>query len=188
MDLSTIAMLWAVPWLVAAVALVARAPRIGGLEAASWLIVIGAIVMASEDASLPFWLALADTGLDPEGVAAIVHPHVRGHMVTAAGWTLVAGVLATWITRSALRHGERWAWQAILAALVLGWGSDLAVAVLVFSHGVPLPTPGGQVSGFGRQPIAVGLVAWATGLAISYRPIFRPTGVRSRTPGGGSGV
>ena len=54
---------------------------------------LGAFLVAMEDAALPFWLGLVDTGLDPLGVAAIVHPHVRGHMLAAAGWTVVASVL-----------------------------------------------------------------------------------------------
>jgi hypothetical protein len=175
MDLSTMVAVWAVPWLIAVVVLLARAPRIGELEAASWLIVIGAFLVAMEDAGLPFWLGLVDSSIDPQRVAAIVHPHVRGHMLTAAGWTVVASVLAGWIARSPLRRGERWAWLSLLVAMLLGWGSDLAVAVLIFSHGLPLPGPGGQIAGFGWQPIAVSLGARAAGLALAYRPIFRPT-------------
>ena len=45
----------------------------------------------------------------PAVVAAIVHPHVRGHILTAAGWTRVASVLVGWIARSPPRRGEPWA-------------------------------------------------------------------------------
>lgn len=172
MDLSTIVALWAVPWAVAVAGLVAAARRLGRLESASWLVVVAAFLMVSEDASLAFWLAFADTRMDPQGVAEVVHPHVRGHMFAAAAWTVVAGVLCGWIARTALRRGERWAWWALLVAFLVGGGTDVVVAFTVFSHGLALPTASGRVGGFGWQPIAVFLVAWIAGLVLSYRPIF----------------
>jgi hypothetical protein len=173
MEFSTIIALWALPWAIAVVVLVAAAPRLGRLEAASWLFVIGAFLMASEDAVLPFEFAIATPAMDTDGLRGLVRPHVIVHLLSAGAWTVAAAVLSGWIARTALRRGERWAWWALLVGFLIGAGTDLTAASLVFAHGAPLPVTA-TAGGFGWQPIAVYLAAWCAALAVAYPAVFRP--------------
>jgi hypothetical protein len=183
MDVRTGVIVWAALGLAGGVALVAAIPRLGRLAAASWLGVLGAGLLAVEDPLLLFWFALARPSggagdapgwppVDPQGVAGLVDSQVRAAMFTTAVWGVVGALLVGWVARVALRRGEPWAWRALLVAFLAVAGADVVGALLVFSRGLPLPTPGGAVPGFGWPPIAVGLLAWATALAVSYGPIF----------------
>lgn len=160
---STIATVWALVCLAGIVALLAAAARIGRPRAAGWLIVLGVAVLTIEEAGLTLWLALADPAGDPDGVAGLVTPVARAHIVDAAVFGLAVAVLLAWIALTALRRGESWARRVLAYGLAVAALTEIATTVFISSRGLPLPVPA-EPAGFGWQPVAVALLAWAVGL------------------------
>jgi len=155
--------IWSLIWfgLAGVIAYRGRGDR---LAATGWIIAIAAFLAALEDPSLTLWLASVTPALDPGGAAALVQPHTRGHMYGAGVFALAGLMLSVWIARTALRRGERWAWQALLAVLILG-GVDLVEVFVIYPHGFPLSfAPVGQARGFGWEQIAAWIGIWAFAL------------------------
>ncbi len=152
--------------------LVAR-NRLGRLNAASWLVVLGALVIASEHAQ--FAISYTVPFITTEGLMRLL-PHARLHFFMAGIYTIIGLVLLCVIARTLLKEGRRSGWYALLFALIAGGGSDLVMGGLWFQHGSPLyQVLGEPVQGFGWEFLYAYPVAWITALVISYKPIFRDT-------------
>jgi uncharacterized protein YndB with AHSA1/START domain len=159
----TIATAWALVCLAGAAALLAASARIGRPRAAGWLVVLGVAMLTIEEAGLTLWLALTDPAGDPEGVAGLVTPVARAHIIDAAVFGLAVAVLLSWIALTALRRGESWARRVLAYSLAVAVLTEVATTVFVSSRGLPLPVPA-EPAAFGWQPVAVALLAWAAGL------------------------
>ena len=173
--------IWSLSWLAGVGFLLAALPRLGRLEVASWLTVLGIGLLMIEEPLLTFWFALADSRTEIDGIADLVTSQAQAHVFVASAWAIAwAGVLI-WVARARLRRHERWSWFVLLVGLVVAGGSELLTSLLVFSRGLPLPTSGGVAgsAGLGWQPVAVGLLAWSLGLALARGTVL---GVRSVAP------
>ncbi|OLB73716.1 MAG: hypothetical protein AUI14_25425 [Actinobacteria bacterium 13_2_20CM_2_71_6] len=170
--MSTVVNVWAAVCLTVVVALVLAARRLGRERAAAWLVVIGVVLLTLEEPALLFWLGVADPRADHDGVATLVTPMARAHIIDAGVYGVGAAVLLGWIAMTALRRGDRWARRVLAWGLAVVAATEAATVLLVFSRGLPAPGPGGEAgeSGFGWSPLAVGLLAWAAGLWLT-----RPT-------------
>ena len=136
--------------------------QIGVLSAASWLVIFGAIVVVGEHTSFAIQGALNY----PFG------SHRQYHIIMAAVYTAVAGVVISLIARMLLRLGQRVGWYAVLLALSIGGGIDLLMVVLVFPHGVEPFSEGVGIALYSYH------FAWLSALAISYRHIFRKSSLQ----------
>jgi hypothetical protein len=176
---------WAVGCSLAIMALLFTSRRIGRPRAASWLVVLGIFMLAVEEPGLTLWLGLADPAIEPDGMAGLVTAMARAHVLDAA----VFGVAAAWwlgrIAFTTFRRGHAGAARVLLLALGVVALAELATTVLVFSRGLPMPGPGelAGASGFGWQPVAVGLTAWAAGLALRACSTDRPLAALSAGKG-----
>jgi hypothetical protein len=142
--------------------------RIGALNAASWLVVFGAVVMATEHPQFAVGYTVPWT---EEQMALL--PHARIHFFMAGIYTLLAAAAVSFIAFTLLREGRRSGWFAVLAALLIGGGFDLVMGGLWYQHGSPLYRLfGASPLGFGWEFLYVYLVAWGATLAISYRAVF----------------
>jgi hypothetical protein len=179
---STIVSVWAAVCLAVVVALTAFATRLGRPRAAAWLVVIGLVVLVLEEPALTTWLAIGRPGSDGDGMAGLITPMARAHVLDAGVFGVASAGLLGWVALTAFRRGERWARHVLRWALVVVAATEVASGLLVFSRGLPLPGPGGTAghTGFGWQPVAVGLVAWAIGLRLAPRP--RPAGSAAEPP------
>ncbi len=81
---------------------------------------------------------------------------VRGRRLTACGYALSCGLLICWISATAYRRREKWAYYGLLASV--GLGSILSIARLVFVGSIP---------GAGAPGLTLAVLVVA--LAISYR-------------------
>jgi len=81
---------------------------------------------------------------------------LRGRRATAASYALTTGLLLGWVTLTAFRRRERWAWFALLTSVGLG---ALASAIRYFILGIPS----------GWATAAATLVVLLVALAVSYR-------------------
>ena len=153
------------------VALIAARKRLGALNAASWLAIWGAVVIAGEH---PFFAISYSLGLLSSEGQMILLPHAQVHFFMAGIYTVVGLFLVSVIARTLLREGRRAGWYAVLFALVFGGGSDLIAGAFLYSHGSPVYEvfTGVMSQGFGWEALYTYFVAWAAALAVSYRPIF----------------
>ena len=154
------------------IVLVAARRRLGALNAASWLVILGALALATEHPqfAIAYSVGFAD---DLRTHSMPLLPHARIHFFMAGVYALIGlGLLCT-VARTLLREGRRAGWYATLFALIAGGASDLVSGALWFGHGSPLyRLLGGQVLGFGWEMLYVYFVAWIAALVISYQPIF----------------
>jgi hypothetical protein len=186
--MSTIVSVWAGTCMAAVLALVASAGRLGRNRAAAWLVVLGLVVLTLEEPAITFWLAVAGPAADRDGMAGSVSPMARAHALDAGLFGIAAAALLGWVALTGFRRGERWARR------LLGWGlvvvavTEVVSTVLVFSRGLPLPGTGGAAgrASFGWQPVAVGLLAWATGAWLAHRA--RAAGSVARPPSADTAV
>ena len=164
--MSMIVTIWAAAALAIVVALAAAARRIGRNRSAAWLVVLGLLLLTLEEPTLTFWLGLSGRQGDPDGVAASVTPMARAHVIDAGVYGVAGAVLLGWIALTAFRRGERWARRVLAWGLVIAAVTEAGTTLLVVSRGLPLPGAAGAAgrAGFGWQPLAVGLLAWAVGL------------------------
>jgi len=150
------------------VVLVALRGRLGSLNAASWLVVWGALFVAAEHAGWSIWDALQLPGVFAEGGLA-TNPHARVHAFMAGVYTVFAALLLVLIAWTLLREGRRIGWYAVLVVLVAGGGLELLINGpngVLFQHGFPPRSrPEGMV-------LFNYLIAWMAALAIAYRPVF----------------
>ena len=152
-------------------ALVLARNRLGRLNAASWLVVLGAMVIAGEHAQ--FAISYTVPFITNEGPMRLL-PHARLHFFMAGIYTIIGLVLLCVIARTILKEGRRSGWYALLFALLVGGGFDLLMGGLWFQHGSPFYQLFGEpVQGFGWEFLYAYPVAWITALVISYQPIFR---------------
>src|SRR6266540_2946402 len=101
------------------IALALGSARLGRLKAAAWMVTVAAVLLLGEDPWQLVYMASSPPTADPDGVRGVVDPHTLAHMYGGAAWAAAALVLAVWLAHSALGRGERWAWTALLAALLL---------------------------------------------------------------------
>jgi hypothetical protein len=167
----TVITVWALAWVVVAAGLVAGARRLGRARAGAWLVVVGLFLLTIEEPLLTLWVALVGPDGDPDGLATLVTPMARAHVLDAAIYGVAAAVLLGWLALTGVRR----AWRVLVSAFAVAAIAEVATTAFVYSRGIPLPGVAGG-SRFGWQPLAVGLLAWATGLILA-----RPT-VAERTP------
>ena len=166
--------IWAAMWL-ALVAVIAYRGRHGDRpRAAGWMITIAAFLAALEDPSLLAWLASVTPRVDPDGVLGLVHSHVRGHMYGGAVFSLAGLVVCVWVARTALRAGERWAWNALLVYLLMVAAVDVVEVLFIYPHGFPFGvTPPDEARGFGWAQIGAWITIWGFALWYSRRHLRR---------------
>jgi hypothetical protein len=170
--MSTVVTIWAGVAFAMVIALAAAARRIGRSRSAAWLVVLGLVLVTLEEPVLTLWLGLSGRQGDPDGMASSVTPMARAHVLDAGVYSTAAAVLLGWIALTSFRRGEAWARRVLAWGLVVTLATGAATTLLVFSRGLPVPgTPGSAA--FGWQPVAVGLLSWATGLwlARAARPV-----------------
>jgi hypothetical protein len=166
MNIATLVAAWAYACLAAVIVLVAGAGRLGRERVAASLVVLGLFMLAVEEPLLTLWLGLASPEGDRDSMATLITAQARAHVLVAALYASALMALLGWVAVTAFRRGELWAGH------VLGWGwalaavGEVAAVLLVHSRGLPIPGPGGApgAAGFGWEPLAVGLLAWAAGL------------------------
>jgi len=148
-------------------ALVLARNRLGSLNTASWLVILGALVIVSEHGQFALFFTLAPGPMH-------LLPHARLHFFMAGIYTIIGAVLLVVIARTLLKEGRRSGWYALLFALLVGAGFDLVMQGWWFQHGSPLyQWFGGESQGFGWEFLYTYPVAWIAALVISYKPIFR---------------
>lgn len=162
----TVLTAWALAWLLVVVALAAGARRIGRPRAGAWLVVIGLFLLAVEEPLLTFWLGLTGPDGDPDGVATLVTPMARAHVLDAAVYGFAAALLLGSLSLTGVKRGEPRAWRILALGFAIAAAMETATTALVFSRGLPLPGVAGS-GRFGWQPLAVGLLAWAIGLMLA---------------------
>jgi hypothetical protein len=150
-------------------ALIVFRKRIGVLNAASWLVIWGAVVLFSEHPQ--FTLAYATGAIYPEAKQLVLIPHARIHFFMAGIYAIIGIVLLGVIARTLLKEGRRAGWYALLFAVVAGGGIDLVMGGFWYQHGSPLYFME-EPLGFGWEFLYVYLVAWVAALVLSYKPIF----------------
>ena len=143
--------------------------RLGVLNAASWLVIWGSVVLLGEHPQ--FTLAYAAGVGYPEVNRLVLIPHARIHFFMAGIYAIVGLIFLGVIARTLLKEGRRVGWYALLFAVVIGGGIDLVMGGLWFQHGSPLYFMKSPI-GVGWQFLYVYLVAWITALVLSYKPIF----------------
>ena len=159
---------WSAIWVSAAIFLAYRGRNGDRLGAAGWMIVIAAFLAAQEDPGLLIWMASLHPFQDRDGVLGIVHPHTIGHMYGAAAYALAGLAVCCLVARTALRRGERWAWNALLLYLLVAGGIDIIEMLFIYPHGFPPGvTPPDGVRGFGWYQLAAWIAIWASALAYS---------------------
>ena len=167
----TVVIVWAAAWLAAVIALALLSQRLGRARTAAWLIVIGLFLLTIEEPALTLWLGIAGPKGDRDGMATLITPMARAHVLDAAIASLAAAIALGYVAMTGIRKNRRWAWR------VMGWGFAVALAMevmttlLVFSRGLDVPGAAGAAGrgAIGWQPIAVGLLSWALGLILGRR-------------------
>lgn len=153
------------------VALIAARGRFGVLNAASWLVIWGALVLLVEHPQFAISYAAS---LSSEEAPMMIVPHARIHFFMSGVYAIVGLALLCVIARTLLREGRRIGWYSVLFALLLGGGADLVTGGLWFQHGSPLYSLVGEhPNGWGWEFLYNYLVAWAAALVLSFEPIFR---------------
>ncbi len=159
----------AIVGLLVVTALIVFRKRLGVLNAASWLVIWGAVILFSEHPQ--FTLTYAAGIVWPEGQQLVLIPHARIHFFMAGIYAILGLILLGVIARTLLKEGRRAGWYALLFAVVAGGGIDLVMGGLWYQHGSPLYFME-EPLGFGWQFFYVYLVAWVAALVLSYKPIF----------------
>ena len=153
------------------IALIVFQRQLGKLRAAALLVTLGALSLLEH---IGFSIVFA-LGLDvvPEANQLVLTPHAKQHFFMAGIYALIAMGLILFIAWTGLRRGQRSAWYAIFAVLIIGGGAELLAGVFIFQMGNPLYALFGiPVQGFGWQFLYLYLIAWPCALVVSFRPIF----------------
>jgi hypothetical protein len=162
----------AVVALAVVVVIVAARRRLGELNAASWLVIWGALILLTEHPqfAIAYAVGFADELLTHP---MTLTPHARIHFFMAGIYTIIGLVLLCVIARTLLREGRRAGWYSVLFALILGAGSDLVIGAQWFQHGPPLYRLFDiQSIGFGWEILYVYFVTWIAALVVSYKAVF----------------
>ena len=167
----------AVVALIVVVVIVAARHRLGELNAASWLVIWGALILLTEHPQFAIAYAVGFRD-EPLTNPMPLLPHPRTHFFMAGIYTIIGLVLLCIIARTLLREGRRAGWYSLLFALILGAGSDLVIGTQWHQHGSPLYRLFGiQPIGFGWEFLYIYFVAWIAALVISYKSIFAKSAV-----------
>lgn len=166
MSIQTMAMIWSMAGLAVAVALFVVAGRLGRARSASWLIVLGLVMIAVEEPLLTAFWATSQSSADRDGMADLITAPASAHVIDAAVLAAAFLVLLGWVALTRLRRGEPAAWWILVAGWLVVAATVATTAVTVYSRGVPLPTAGGRAegAGYGWEQLMVGLLAWGAGL------------------------
>ena len=159
----------AIVGLLVVAALIVFRKRLGVLNAASWLVIWGSVVLVGEHPQ--FTLAYAAGVIYPEAKQLVLIPHARIHFFMAGIYAIIGLILLGVIARTLLKEGRRAGWYALLFAVVIGGGIDLVMGGRWYQHGSPLYFMERPL-GFGWEFLYVYLVAWVAALMLSYKPIF----------------
>jgi hypothetical protein len=119
----------------AVVALVLVRNRLGPLNTASWLVVLGAVIMLPEHPQFALVFGVPFPSVAPEADQLILTPHARLHFVMAGVYSAIGLGLLCVLARTLLRRGAPAGWFAVLAVLVVGAGSDVVAEPRGFSTG-----------------------------------------------------
>ena len=162
------------------IGLVLGRKRLGELNAASWLVIWGAVILVTEHPQ--FAIAYAAQVIHPEAQNFVFGHHARIHFFMSGIYAIIGLAFLVVIARTLIREGRRAGWYTLLFALIAGGGFDLIFGGWWFQHGSPIYRIFGieHSEGFGWQFLYVYLIAWIAALATSYRSIFR----QSSTTGG----
>jgi hypothetical protein len=169
--------------LAVAIALVVLAARIGRRRAASWLVMLGIFILWAEEPALTLWFGLASPAADHDGMATLVTPQARAHVLDAAAYGTLLMAFLAWTALAPFRRGERWAGRALLIALVVFAATLLSTTAFVHGRGLPMPfaSAATRVPGFGWQPLAVALLAWGAGLVVRRADLASLAGPRGQS-------
>lgn len=175
MPLQLILALAGIVGLALVLALIFSRRRLGALNAASWLVIWGAIILMTEHPlfAIAFSAPIPSIADELQQTPMSLLPHARTHFFMAGIYTLIGLSLLCLIARTLLREGRRAGWYSVLFALLVGGLSELFIGAQWFQHGSPLYRLSGvQPIGFGWQFLYVYFAAWLAALVISYKPIF----------------
>ena len=142
------------------VVLTLRRTAMGSLNAAAWIAIWGLAIPVLEHS----YFGITEGAVELTGHARI---HVLMGLIY---WPLAAIGLAVALG-TMLREGRRAAWFLLLGLLLVGGGTELLLngpAGLAFQHGFASDSRAEGMALFAYP------IAWATALAIAYRPIFQP--------------
>lgn len=174
----TVESIWSLACLAIVFAVAMTARRMGRARAGAWLVLLGLFLLAIEGPVLTLWLSFVTPRTDPDGMASLVTPMARAHVLELGGQGLAAAALLGWLALTGLRRGEPRARLILWLGLGAVAAAGLATTLFVFSRGLPVPGAAGSAGRghFGWQPVAVGLFAWTVGLVLA-RPVRvdRPT-------------
>lgn len=140
------------------IALILARKRLGALKTATALIIWGALTPTFEHTSFAIYGSQIIPSVPDHGL------HLHYHFFMAGVFTVVAGIMIMIMTASQLRLGKRTGWCAILVALLIGGSFELSGAAGMRFHGFQGPAVGLMIYAY--------LLAWASALVISYRPVF----------------
>ena len=157
--------------LMVVLALILLRKRLGELNAASWLVVWGAVIMMGEH---PQFAITYTVPLIEEAEAMTLLPHARIHFFMAGIYAIIGVGLLCVVARTLLLSGQPVGWYAVLFTLIVGAGFDLVMGGLWYEHGSPIYSLfRGDLRGFGWEFLYGYIVAWAAALIIAYKPIFQ---------------
>jgi len=144
--------------------------RLGVLNTASWLVILGAVVILPEHPQFAVSFAVPFTAAAPDAVGLVLIPHAQVHFAAAGVYAAIGLALLCVIARTLLLQAQPVAWFTILATLLVGTTSELLFGALWFPHGAPWFAA--NPASFGWEWLYLYPVAWLAALFISYRPIF----------------
>lgn len=101
-------------------ALIVYRERLGVLNASSWLVIWGSVVLLGEHPQ--FTLTYTASCVWPEAKQLVLIPHARIHFFMAGIYAIIGIILLVVIARTLLREGQRAGWYALLFAVVVGGG------------------------------------------------------------------
>lgn len=141
------------------VVLTLRRSAMGPLNAATWIAIWGLAIPVLEHSYFGI----------TEGTAELTG-HARIHVLMGLIYWPLAAIGLAIALGTMLREGRRAAWFLLLGLLLVGGGTELVLngpTGLAFQHGFASDSRPEGMALFAYP------IAWATALAIAYRPIFQ---------------
>jgi hypothetical protein len=142
-----------------------RRRRTTELAAATGLVYWGLLIVVMEHGTF---------ALERFGGPAL-HTHTGFHFQMLATYGFVAFALVALVVAPLIREGNRMGWLGLLIMVVIGVGGEIATAFVTTPHGVPPRFWSWGLFLWGYP------LAWASGLVLSFQPIFRPTVIDAET-------
>lgn len=143
----------------------ATSGRIARLDGASLLVLWGLFIVVAEHAGFGI------SGFRRSQLTT----HEGFHLQMLAAYGLAALLIAAVVIAPLVRRGNRYGWFGLLALLVVGFGAEVATAVITTPHGVA-PRWWSWGLALWAYPIA-----WAAALGLSWRGTFRRDAAEART-------